>query len=125
MIPGYLALEKADPSILPASQEALLRGRGAVWGRTLACRLLGAPAPRYKGMATFRHWWSVLTLGQKLRTFGGTVRRILRGGLRGNTSQEHGLPLRGKAVAPESQGKAVEPEGRGEVVAPEELTADV
>jgi coenzyme F420 hydrogenase subunit beta len=61
---GYLALEKADPSILPASQEALLRGRGAVWGRTLACRLLGAPAPRYKGLPMFRYWWSVLTPGR-------------------------------------------------------------
>jgi coenzyme F420 hydrogenase subunit beta len=83
---GYLALEKADPSILPGSQEALLRGRGAVWGRTLACRLLGAPAPRYKGLPTFRHWWSVLTPGQKLRTFAGTVKRILRGEFQGRIS---------------------------------------
>jgi coenzyme F420 hydrogenase subunit beta len=86
---GYLALEQADPSILPASQEALLRGRGAVWGRTLACRLLGAPAPRYKGLATFRFWWSALTPGQKLRTIAGTAKRILKGELQGQTS----LPL--------------------------------
>jgi coenzyme F420 hydrogenase subunit beta len=86
---GYLELEQADPSILPASQPALLRGRGAVWGRTLACRLLGAPAPRYKGFATFRFWWSALTAGQKLRTFAGTVKRILRGELQGQTT----LPL--------------------------------
>jgi len=76
---GYLELEQADPSVLPASQPALLRGRGAVWGRTLACRLLGAPAPRYRGFATFRFWWSALTVAQKLRTFAGTVKRILRG----------------------------------------------
>jgi coenzyme F420 hydrogenase subunit beta len=76
---GYLELQQADPSVLPAAQPALLRGRGAVWGRALACRLLGTPAPRYRGFATFRFWWSALTAGQKLRTFAGTVKRILGG----------------------------------------------
>jgi coenzyme F420 hydrogenase subunit beta len=76
---GYLKLTKADPSILPDSQAALLRGRGAVWGRSLACRVLGVPAPRYKGFPLLRWWWSELSVRQKVRTFGGTVKRVLRG----------------------------------------------
>ena len=36
-------------SALPASQPNLLRVRGAVWGRVLTSRLLGAAAPRFRG----------------------------------------------------------------------------
>jgi coenzyme F420 hydrogenase subunit beta len=125
---GYLVLRPGDPSILPESQQALLRGRGAVWGRSLACRLLGVPAPRFKGMATFRYWWSALTPGQKLRTFGGTVRRVLKG-WHGDAMKEHGWPLRGKAVA--RRGEAVARRGKAVARTPrntgarEEVTADV
>ncbi|MHC4416212.1 MAG: Coenzyme F420 hydrogenase/dehydrogenase, beta subunit C-terminal domain [Planctomycetota bacterium] len=88
---GYLTLERADPSLLPASQPNLLRGRGAVWGRVLACRLGGVPAPRYRGLPTFRFWWSALTPGEKLRSVAGTLRRIIAGRLRTRISCE---PLR-------------------------------
>ncbi len=79
---GYLAVERSDHSSLPASQPELLRGRGAVWGRLLACRLMGVPVPRYRGMPMFRHWWSRLTLREKTRATVGTVRRIHRRRLR-------------------------------------------
>jgi coenzyme F420 hydrogenase subunit beta len=95
---GYLELTEADPSILPRSQPALLRGRGAVWGRSLACRLMGVPAPRYRGFPMLRWWLSELSLGQKVRTFGGTVKRVLRGEFSKDATREapagSGLPVR-------------------------------
>jgi len=76
---GYLMMEKVAPDILPKSQPNLLRTRGAVWGRILACRLMGVPAPRYTNMPMFRHWWRELSWSQKARSIGGTMKRILRG----------------------------------------------
>jgi len=75
---GYLVAEPAKPSILPDSQRNLLRTRGAIWGRIVASRMMGVPAPKYRRMPTFRHWWRELTLGQKVRSVGGTMRRILK-----------------------------------------------
>jgi len=57
---GYLTLRRANVSELNASQPGFLAVRGAVWGRVLACRLLGLPAPRYRGMPMFQFWWSEL-----------------------------------------------------------------
>jgi coenzyme F420 hydrogenase subunit beta len=78
MTAGFVMLERADPGILPASQANLLAARGAVWGRSLAARLLGVPAPRFRGMPMFRFWWSRLSLADKARSILGTIRRILR-----------------------------------------------
>ena len=83
---GYVAVERSDHASLPASQPELLRGRGAVWGRLLACRLMGVPAPRYRGMPMFRHWWSRLSLREKTRATVGTVRRVHRRRLRTRTT---------------------------------------
>lgn len=74
---GYIAAERADPSILVRSQPNLLETRGAVWGRLAMLRLLGAPAPRFPGMPMFR-WWLKLSLKEKGRSTIGTVRRIVR-----------------------------------------------
>ncbi len=114
---GYLSLRRADPSILPASQPSLLRGRGAVWGRLLACRLLGAAVPRYRGFPLFRFWWSTLTASQKLRTIAGTARRVLSGRLHRReplepigfdsspARREHAVPARGRRhTPPETRG---------------------
>ncbi|MEE8460445.1 MAG: Coenzyme F420 hydrogenase/dehydrogenase, beta subunit C-terminal domain [Phycisphaerales bacterium] len=79
---GYLAVERSEHSALPAAQPELLRGRGAVWGRLLACRLMGVPAPRYRGMPMFRHWWSRLSWREKAGATVGTVRRVHRRRLR-------------------------------------------
>jgi coenzyme F420 hydrogenase subunit beta len=78
---GYLALERVEPAVLPASQPSLLRGRGAVWGRLLACRALGVPTPRYRGFPLLRFWLGELTLIAKARSILGTARRIVRRGL--------------------------------------------
>jgi len=73
---GYLDIKRVEPSCLPASQPALLRARGAVWGRLVTCRMLGIPAPRYHGFPMFRFWMSELPLVGKVRSIVGTIRRI-------------------------------------------------
>jgi len=75
---GYLVAKPANPSILPDSQPNLLRTRGSIWGRIVASRMMGVPAPKYRRMPTFQHWWRELTLGQKVRSIGGTIRRIIK-----------------------------------------------
>jgi len=80
---GYLSARRVRPSCLAASQPNLLRARGAVWGRLLTCRLLGVPAPRYRGFAMFRFWVSELSIREKIRSIVGTTRRIIRRRLRG------------------------------------------
>lgn len=78
---GLLTLEKVKPDLLPRSQPNLLGGRGAVWGRIWAMRLTGFPTPRFRGMPMFRFWWRELSLGEKIQSFAGTVRRILMRGM--------------------------------------------
>jgi coenzyme F420 hydrogenase subunit beta len=79
---GALELHRADPSIVARSQPGLLQARGAVWGRIATCRALGVPAPRYRGLPTFRTWLSGLTWRERARSIVGTARRIARRGLR-------------------------------------------
>ncbi len=89
---GYLELERMAPEIVALSQPNLLRGRCAVFGRILATRLLGAAAPRYYRMRTFRTWWRRLTMRQKLGSVLGTVKRTWKKGLRRRKSVQ---PWRG------------------------------
>lgn len=79
---GYLALKPAKPEIVPASQPNLLRTRGAVWGRILTLRLAGAAAPAFADLPMRRFWLSDLSLKEKIQSFTGTVRRIIRKRLR-------------------------------------------
>jgi len=79
---GYLRLERRGPEIVPASQPNLLRTRGAIWGRILVLRLLGAAAPRYTGLSMARAWWRELSLREKASSIAGTARRVFRKGLR-------------------------------------------
>lgn len=72
---GALRLERASPGTLQASQPELLKTRGAIWGRIATTRLLGASAPRYRGMPTFRFWWSELSVKEKAQSFYGSVKR--------------------------------------------------
>lgn len=74
---GFLAAEEREPAILVASQPNLLKTRGAVWGRKLACRLIGAGSPRYSQLPTFQFWLSQLTLAEKAKSVLGTIRRII------------------------------------------------
>ena len=46
------------------------------------CRVMGVPAPRYRGMPMFRHWWSGLSWHEKAGATVGTVRRVRRRKLR-------------------------------------------
>jgi coenzyme F420 hydrogenase subunit beta len=79
---GYLELETKTPDVLVRSQPNLLKTRGAIWGRILATRLLGAAAPRYRRMPMFPTWWRELTLREKVGSLLGTARRTFRKGLR-------------------------------------------
>lgn len=78
MASGYLVLKPANPDIIAQSQPNLVATRGAVWGRMLACRLIGVAAPRYRNMATFPTWLHALTPRQRFQSIAGTFRRIVR-----------------------------------------------
>jgi coenzyme F420 hydrogenase subunit beta len=76
---GAIVAKPASYAQLSKSQENLTRKRGAIWGRLLAFRLLGVPAPRFVGYSLFQNWW-VLSLREKYGSVFGTLRRIvLRG----------------------------------------------
>jgi coenzyme F420 hydrogenase subunit beta len=78
---GVLSLEQRSLETLAASQPNLEQTRGAVFGRCIAARMTGAGAPRYRGAGLHRVWWRALSRGAKLRSIGGTLKRILRRGL--------------------------------------------
>jgi coenzyme F420 hydrogenase subunit beta len=78
---GYVHLEQADPSILPASQPSLLEKRRHLWGRLAAMSAMHLPTPRYRGFPLFRNWMR-LSPGQKGRSLFGTIRRVIARGLR-------------------------------------------
>ena len=75
---GIIELRAAPADIIERSQPNLLETRGAVWGRILASRLVGLPAPRYRNIPMFRQWWSVLSFRKKVSSVAGTLSRILR-----------------------------------------------
>jgi coenzyme F420 hydrogenase subunit beta len=79
---GAMVLDRVEPDLLARSQPNLLHTRGAVWGRVVAMRALGAPAPRFEHMPTFPTWRDDLTLRQKVRSVYGTARRVVRRDLR-------------------------------------------
>lgn len=76
---GVMVAKPATYGQLVKSQENLTRKRGAVWGRVLAFRLLGVPAPRYEGYSLFANWRE-LSMKEKLGSVVGTMRRILQRG---------------------------------------------
>lgn len=73
---GYLELQDADPSILPRSQKALLARRRHLWGRLFAMQMMRVPTPRFAGFSLFRIWLK-LPVREKLRSFIGTLKRII------------------------------------------------
>ncbi len=74
---GRLVLEPAAPWKLRASQPGFPKVRGAVFGRSAAMRLLAMPVPRYVGASLRRHWLRELTAAEKVRSFAGTLRRVI------------------------------------------------
>lgn len=79
---GALTLEPRGPESLTLSQPNLLRVRGAVFGRTITSRLLGAAAPRFKGFSLFGTWFWKLGVKDRAQAFYGTVKRVFAKGLR-------------------------------------------
>lgn len=76
---GIIEAKPATYEQLAKSQENLTRKRGAVWGRLLAFRLLGVPAPRFSGYSLFENW-RVLSRKEKFGSTFGTLRRMLQRG---------------------------------------------
>lgn len=79
---GYLILERSDPDLVPLSQPNLLKTRGRLWGQLVTLRSLGVATPTYKGMPSFRTWLIKLGWSEKIRSIGGTIRRVMRRRLR-------------------------------------------
>jgi coenzyme F420 hydrogenase subunit beta len=75
---GYLSASQADPRIVPASQEHLLRVRGELWGRLFALRMRLIPIPRYRNFRLFRNWLRGISWKQKIRSIASTMARIKR-----------------------------------------------
>jgi len=76
---GYLVLERVDGTRLRTAQRALLGRRGLIWGRSLAFRLLGLPAPVHRGFEGAAAWRK-LPLRDKLKSVLGTARRVIQRG---------------------------------------------
>lgn len=74
---GVLEVQRADPSILLASQPNLMDVRGAVWGRTITTRALRIPTPRYTRIPTFPIWMR-LPVKKKAQSISGTLKRVVR-----------------------------------------------
>jgi coenzyme F420 hydrogenase subunit beta len=79
---GVVELQRVGNELLPQSQPNLLQTRGAIWGRLVMSRPLAVPVPRYRNMPTARIWWGELSPLDKLRSFSGTAKRIVRRRLR-------------------------------------------
>ncbi|MBF0246178.1 MAG: Coenzyme F420 hydrogenase/dehydrogenase, beta subunit C-terminal domain, partial [Planctomycetes bacterium] len=89
---GYLNCQPAAPAILSASQPNLLKSRGHVFMRRLVASCLGAAAPRYENLPLFGSWVRELTLMEKLRSIGGSIKRVFKKGLRRPLDQDDGSP---------------------------------
>ena len=79
---GHVRLEPSDAGALARAQPYLLRARGQVWGRVAALRLIGAPAPRFRGFGLFGAWLANMTVSQRARSVIWTILRYYRKGLR-------------------------------------------
>jgi coenzyme F420 hydrogenase subunit beta len=76
---GYVRLQRADASILPQSQKALLNRRCHLFGRLLAMRMMGVPFPYFKGFS-LRENWLKLSATEKLYSVVGSLKRIITRG---------------------------------------------
>ena len=79
---GRLDVVPVDPEVVALSQPNLARTRGAVFGRVLVSRALGAAAPRYRRLPPFHLWLRELTFREKAQSVVGTARRVFRKKLR-------------------------------------------
>ena len=73
---GHIEAKRIDPSTLWRSQKALLRRKRHLWGRLTAMRIMHIPFPEYSGFDLFANWLD-LSFIEKIRSFTGTLRRII------------------------------------------------
>ena len=73
---GYLYLEKRSTEIIAKSQPNLIGKRGSIWGRMAAMRIFGLPVPEYQSVPLFRCWMR-LSAKDKIKSFTGTIKRIV------------------------------------------------
>lgn len=74
---GALRLKPIQPEAAISAQQGLLARRTHIFGRLLAFRLLGIPRPHYTGYA-LREDWVRLSLGARIQSVAGAIKRILR-----------------------------------------------
>lgn len=73
---GYLVLHRVQPSVLAQSQKPLYNKRCHLWGRLLAMRMMLVPVPHFAGFSLLSNWRRLPWVA-KLRSVGGTFRRII------------------------------------------------
>jgi coenzyme F420 hydrogenase subunit beta len=76
---GYVKLETGAPSVLAASQQALLKKRQVLFGRLAAMRIMFVPTPRFEGFSLLSNWRQLSTKDKCLSIL-GTLRRIVTRG---------------------------------------------
>ena len=74
---GFLVAEKRSRDVIAQAQPNLSATNGAVWGRRIAMRVLGLSPPEDRGQMLFRLWLG-LPNKQKMQSFLGTWKRVLR-----------------------------------------------
>lgn len=74
---GAIIAEQRSRNVIASAQPNLKNTHGAVWGRSLAMRVLGLRAPKTIGQPLFSLWLD-LTAKQKAQSVLGTWKRILR-----------------------------------------------
>lgn len=74
---GVLVATPQPRDVIARAQPNLKSTHGAVWGRALAMRVVGLPAPQAKGQRLFGLWLA-LPAKQKMQSLLGTWKRILR-----------------------------------------------
>lgn len=74
---GYLTATPAETWKLDKSQDALLKKKGAVWGRRLIHRLFGMPNTRFRELDLFTPWLA-LSAREKVSSLFGTFTRIYK-----------------------------------------------
>ncbi len=73
---GHIEAERVEPSTLWRSQRTLLRRKRHLWARLTAMRIMQIPLPEYLGFNLFSNWLD-LSFIEKIRSFSGTIRRII------------------------------------------------
>ncbi len=78
---GYLKIIPTEAINVSKSQIALLERKRQLWGRLVTFRLMGVPVPEFTGFSLFENW-KELSFKGKLRSFVGTMKRIITRGWR-------------------------------------------